>query len=342
MRSKLLTPLSLSILLGVLLAGCVQPASQSTAPQAVGANATWTQTFTPIPSPTATQPPTATDEPTPTEANSAFIPQSAGTEVAQEGTLPLQVSTATPFINAVQQFTVPEMTATKQIADATATGVFQLTATAAFYLPSPTATFAQDLFATPTAFPTALLATQNFQPPQTNAPLVPGQDCVHEVREQDGNLYRLSLAYGVTINQIAAASGIVNADLISIGQRLTIPGCGITGGRPPATSTPSPVGVAVGTGGAGFVSSNPTGDCSWGTSVVFVSGCATTTGGTTANALGTGGAGTSFSGRSHIVAQGETLFEISLLYGVTVASIANANGIADYDQIDIGQQLAIP
>ncbi len=47
-------------------------------------------------------------------------------------------------------------------------------------------------------------------------------------------------------------------------------------------------------------------------------------------------------GGTYIVQQGDTLFKISLRYGVPVMSIANANGIQNINLILIGQQLTIP
>ena len=47
-------------------------------------------------------------------------------------------------------------------------------------------------------------------------------------------------------------------------------------------------------------------------------------------------------GTVHTVVAGETLFRLSLRYGVTVASIASANAIANPNLIFVGQQLNIP
>jgi LysM repeat protein len=43
------------------------------------------------------------------------------------------------------------------------------------------------------------------------------------------NLYRISLKYGVTVAELAEANGITNADALSVGTELTIPGCDGTG-----------------------------------------------------------------------------------------------------------------
>jgi LysM repeat protein len=144
------------------------------------------------------------------------------------------------------------------------------------------------------------------------APL-PGADCIHEVSAGE-NLYRISLRYGVTMDAIAAASSpqILNPNILSIGQRLTIPGCGTTGAVPPATSTP-----ISGTNGNVFIPP---------TATFF-----TTTGGSSAVA-----------GTTYVVKQGDTLFAISMQTGVLVQSIADANGIQNINLILMGQTLVIP
>ena len=152
----------------------------------------------------------------------------------------------------------------------------------------PTLTAQAELGITPT------LPVQSPIPGET---AIPGTDCIHEVRVGDRNLYRIGLAYGVTYQAIAQASGILTPHLIYIGQRLTIPGCGTTGQQPPATSTPS------------------------------------------AGATSVPGSG---SGQTYIVQQGDTLFALSLRWGVLVNQIAAVNGISNINLIYIGQQLIIP
>lgn len=75
--------------------------------------------------------------------------------------------------------------------------------------------------------------------PQVRATIPPGEDCMHEIRAGD-TLYQLSLAYGVTVDEIARASEIANPDRIAIGQHVVIPKCGTTGFIPPPTSIPPP------------------------------------------------------------------------------------------------------
>ena len=47
-------------------------------------------------------------------------------------------------------------------------------------------------------------------------------------------------------------------------------------------------------------------------------------------------------GGTHIVASGETLFSISVLYDVPMAAIIEANGITNPDLLQVGQELIIP
>ncbi|GAB4574654.1 MAG: C40 family peptidase [Anaerolineae bacterium] len=55
-----------------------------------------------------------------------------------------------------------------------------------------------------------------------------------------------------------------------------------------------------------------------------------------------GGTGTTSGVRTHVVQAGENLFRISLRYGVSLAALAAANGIVDYNRVYAGQVLVIP
>ncbi len=105
------------------------------------------------------------------------------------------------------------------------------------------------------------------------------------------NLTRIARHYGVTIDAIVAANGIVNPSRIFGGQRLVVPGA--------AAATAAPVAAPAHVSGA------------------------------VASAV-------------HVVARGETLTHIARHYGVTVAAIVAANGIADPSRIFGGQRLVIP
>lgn len=297
----------------LVASGCFQPAG-SGFEQPISVNAE--PTFTAFVPPTVEV--VATTAPLPTQAPELEIvfPTSAPVVPTAVAVLPTNTSaplfpTTDPAINALltPQATATiaaaplevaqanlnpfEITATYIVGQATLQAALPLTQTAAAIIGAPTATPTSGLFpvtTTPGIFPTA------------GGTLVPGVDCIHEVQQTDTNLFRIALAYGVTVEAIAARSGITNVNLIYVGQQLTIPGCGTTGVIPPATSIPT------GTGQIGVTPGVP----------------------------GSGG------GRIHVVVQNQTLFEISLLYNVPVATIAAANGISNINLIYIGQELTIP
>jgi LysM repeat protein len=54
------------------------------------------------------------------------------------------------------------------------------------------------------------------------------------------NLYRISLHYGLSYHTVAAANGIINPDLIAVGQRLTIPAEGAEPTTPGSTYVVQP------------------------------------------------------------------------------------------------------
>ena len=291
-RALLLTA---GLLVVLMTAGCFQPAGSGSELTQIEQNPTFTVLPSAIPVvPTADTPDTLAANPDlatavtfPTQepivfatATSALLQQEAALPTETQVLFPTQVADA-----ALQEANPFALTATFIVGQATAQAGIPLTQTAEAVLGiQPTATPIPGL-------PTATAG-------QVNVPL--GSDCIHEVQATDLNLYRISLAYGVSVADIAARSGITNINLIVVGQKLTIPGCGTTGYRPPPTSIPS---------------------------------------GTTAD---TTGQTVPASGRRIVVEQGQTLFEISLLYGVRVADIAAANGISNINYIQLGQELVIP
>lgn len=126
---------------------------------------------------------------------------------------------------------------------------------------------------------------------------------VYVVKAGD-RLVDIAARYNVSASAIARANGLANADTIYVGQRLTIP---------------SSAGATTGSSSAG-------------------SGAGATT--------GSSGAGSSSEGSSasiyHTVKPGETLAKIARAYGVTAASIIQANNITTPNVIWVGQRLAIP
>jgi len=288
--------------LTLILAGCFQQVGDEVQPTLVS-QALPTNTWTPSPTATETLKPTvevtdiATATPEATTNLDQLIADSATStpqSIAQDATQPVDpfVLTATVLVQEITQTVEAGITQTASALGIGAT----LTPT---FTPTP-----PEFVASPTI--------------PTNTTTTIGGTCVHEVLAGE-NLFRLSLRYGVSVNDLARASGITNAQLIVIGQRVTIPGCGTTGVLPPPTSIPIPTSTPFGATDTTFNAQGVTG---------------TTTGTTTTT--------TTLGGRTHLVQQYETLFEISLLYGVPVQSIANANGIININNITMGTELVIP
>lgn len=292
------------ILLAFAAAGCFQQAGDGSSPSVPISQALPSETPVP-PTDTPTPPePTSTPEPTlePTVDPATLGQGGAELEGTPDDAGIFPTFTPQPLSVAQAQDPGAEQTATTQyLLD---TQPLYVTATA--FILQATQTVEAQLTGTvsipPTFTPPPPTIDQGAGTVGTQPVVVqPGVDCVHEVRAEDRNLYRISLNYGVPVRDIAAASGITNINLITIGQKLVIPGCGTTGAVPPPTSIPS------GTDGT--------------------------------TSPGTGSTG---GGRIHIVEQGQTLFEISLMYNVPVANIAAANGISNINLIYLGQELVIP
>jgi LysM repeat protein len=219
------------LLLMLLAAGCFQSAGDTLPVTSV---AQGVATFTPFPSetpipdePEETPSETPLPEALPSPTEDLFAsptPENAGSVVGQDN-----------GDSQAQVIEDADLTATVIIGRVTAEAALALTMTA-------------DALATeviPTLPPPIVTATESFdqggggvvvQPPQQN--FVQGNDCIHVVQASDRNLWRISLRYGVTVHDIAAASGIANIQLIYIGQQLTIPGCG---GIPPQYPPDGPV-----------------------------------------------------------------------------------------------------
>lgn len=184
----------------------------------------------------------------------------------------------------------------------------------------------------------------------TTIPLVrvtvpPGEDCIHEIRAGE-TLFMLSLAYGSTVDEIAAASDINNPDRISVGQRITIPGCGTAGFAPPPTSAPPPapdpsaieptavseeVEIAEAEDGEDF-------------SALVQQAQDAILSNAQASAAGEFSAQAAIAtpGRSYTVQRNDTLLGIALQFGTSIEALASLNNIADVDNLKAGDELLIP
>jgi LysM repeat protein len=93
-------------------------------------------------------------------------------------------------------------------------------------------------------FATATPTIDLFQPTFTAAPISSGP-CAYTVVAGD-NLFRIAINHNVTLDQLVQTNGIVNQNIIMVGDVLQIPNCGATGG---STGDTSSGGATGGTGG---------------------------------------------------------------------------------------------
>lgn len=220
---------------------------------------------------------------------------------------------------------------------------FALTATALIALQTQPAVgdqLASDSDTTDSAIPAGQATT--VQLPRATIP--PGQDCVHEIRAGE-TLFQLSLAYGVTVDAIAQASGIANPDRITIGQHITIPLCGTTGFIPPPTSIPTatldpatipPTSATV---ELEIASSDDTRSALIEQAQEALLDNALTDPSAVFSAQLAGEATPS---RTYTVQQYDTLFGIATAFGTTVEVLAALNNIDDVDSLNAGDVLQIP
>ncbi len=133
-----------------------------------------------------------------------------------------------------------------------------------------------------------------YKPNESSGPQSqPADSCIYIVRDGD-TLYSIARQYNTTVYTLATLNRIVNSDIISVGQQITIPSCG--------TELAEEAGETETAGSLVVAAPEIT----------------------------------------HVVQEGEGLFDIALRYGVTVTSIANANGISDINTVFLGQVLIIP
>ena len=181
--------------------------------------------------------------------------------------------------------------------------------------------------------------------PLVRVTVPPGEDCIHEIRAGE-TLFMLSLAYGSTVDEIAAASDITNPDRISVGQRITIPGCGTAGFAPPPTSAPPPapdpgaieptavseeVEIAEAEDGEGF-------------SALVQQAQDAILSNAQASAADEFSAQAAIAtpGRSYTVQRNDTLLGIALQFGTSIEALASLNNIDDVDNVKAGDELLIP
>jgi LysM repeat protein len=174
--------------------------------------------------------------------------------------------------------------------------------------------------------------TGNYAPPAYGAP-ADGMVGFHLVSPGE-TLYRIAMQYGLSVEAIAGANGIPYPYIIQIGQELIIPGQGDYFGQPPMPENGyfPPM-----SNDGGYYPPQwqqqppyqqdpyqyPQGDNNYYPAPNY-------------NGPMPGG------GATHVVSPGETLFMIAQRYGLSAVELAAANGLANPDQIYVGQVLFLP
>ncbi|MCS6869840.1 MAG: LysM domain-containing protein [Anaerolineae bacterium] len=231
------------------------PTATATFTETPSATPTATLTETPLPTlfiPTL-PPPTPTETPlvlplvltsTPTQTSTATAtttPLPTLTPVPLVPSPTLFIPTLPPPTEVAQVFPTPDTQATL---DAQATQIIAIvTATAAANATATAAALGTGI-APPPVVVTPIPVTPI--PPLGTAVGGPGDGangvlddrCFYTVVPND-RLIRIALRFGTTVRAIARANGIVNVDLIRVGQRLLIPNCAIQFAPPPPAVPPT-------------------------------------------------------------------------------------------------------
>ena len=167
--------------------------------------------------------------------------------------------------------------------------------------------------------------------------------CVYTVISGD-NLYRLSLAWGTTVEAIMEASQL-DSDALAIGQLLLRPGCDYATATaiPPVSPVPAVVDAATPVGEPEATAEAP-------------EATAEASGETTADATQEATASPTIEPATevppsptatptpsvHVVSSGETIESISLRYRVDVNALIALNNLSNPNQLAVGQELLLP
>lgn len=194
---------------------------------------------------------------------------------------------------------------------------------------------------------------QQLTIPESTTPPVETQADVAYTLQRGDSLYRVSLVYGITVDDLLAANSLSGPNAIYPGLKVRIPTPGEP--APAAVSDVNPAETVENTGGRTYTVKM--GDTLSEIAVnysVTVDGLVAANGlsrsdriyiGQTLNIPEAGATARPYPAQaavSHRVKSGETLSEIALRYGVNVHSLAVANGIENPARIYIGMILSIP
>ena len=265
-------------------------------------------------------------------------PLSAATVMEETDTLPTVASTSVSQISTEAPPDTYALTATVLIQRLTQDAATAVT----------TQGFEAGVEATVTsAATTAATAIPTLVPIIRNT-LVPGADCVHEIRAGD-TLYMLSLAYGVSVEAIVNANDITDPSRILVEQRITIPRCGTTGFIPPPTTAPTATDqpeLPAPTEQPAVAASVDAGDSAVATDPLVQEAQQKILSNARINiradaavqsavAIPTGS-------RTYTLRQYDTLYDVAQRFDTTIEVIAELNGIDDIDDVKIGDVLQIP
>ncbi|MCU0496897.1 MAG: LysM peptidoglycan-binding domain-containing protein [Anaerolineae bacterium] len=175
---------------------------------------------------------------------------------------------------------------------------------------------------------------------------------IHVVQRGE-NLFRIALQYGLTVDQLARANGIISVNNLQVGQRLLIPLNAEPILNPPTTHTVQPgetietIALFYQIDQARLIQQNGITNPNQlyiGQVLTIVPSEAVTpaTIETTVTPAPPTTDTLTTSGLTHVIQRGETLFTIAQNYGVSMADLQTANNITDPSVIYFGQVLVIP
>lgn len=156
----------------------------------------------------------------------------------------------------------------------------------------------------------------------------------YDVKKGD-TLSEIAAEHGVSLADLIAANDIANPDLIRIGQSIIIPG---EGGEADVVHV-----VALGEtlGSISVEYKTPSADIARVNHLTNPDLIRVGQKLTIPNAIGAGGGGRAENPGFHVVKAGETLSSIATRYGVSIAQLADANGITNTSMLYIGTRLAL-
>lgn len=170
---------------------------------------------------------------------------------------------------------------------------------------------------------------------------------VHVVQRGE-TLASIAWRYGVTVDQLVQANGLLSSHWIYVGQRLVVPGAALAGATEVAVAPSGGVHVVRPGESLSSIAARyglSVWDLAWANNLSVLSWVYV--GQQLALPSAAGGQASAqaeapLGGAVHVVRPGETLAGIAWRYGVTVDRLVQANGLRSANLIYVGQQLRIP